>query len=722
MRYGTRRMQGMLVLLMLLAASTASAQLYASGGPDTEQLLDASLEDLLNAVITVTSKKAERASDAPGIVTTYQEEEIRRFGYYTIAELANLTSGYSATRTPETNRGLETRGSIASLNEKHLVLLDGMPINHARNNTALVQEELPLLFARSVEYLRGPASSLYGVGAFNGVVSITPRSPTRDGAEVEALATLGLDNWGDNFYREGSTRSTPFARNRSGALALNRRLLAHGMYRTEYSDFVVSAGYQGNEARLQTTGEESQNLYRDQQDARFLYVSERVRKGWFEGFGIGFLHMARENGYGASWAGDSNVANRHLYESTIPYLRLRRDLSDTVRFNAYTKMQLAREAGHQANDAGWWADAGRVGTFGYDVYTSELEGLSELSWSAYQGNGFLESVDLITGLTYQVRWQMPSKSWTLDSNSDGPVRLFDGKSHTYSAYSQLGMRADVLAGLLFTAGARLDYGTLAGRDYVNISPRVSLVQKLDDTYSIKAMYGTALKAPGIDAYSHNLEKQPLLDAYNAANADTLSISDIGPEHLQTMEAAINAAFGRFTVTLSGFYNQVDDEIARIAAFDAIDTDFFLNLSGTTTTAGGELEVTARPTDDLNIRANGSYARGRTADDQRIEGAPRAKFNGVLDYTIRQAGGLNAVLVSHVVSGYNPNRLGDPSYKVPDSSLGPTFSLDANLRYPLLDRFWVGAQVLRLIATQRYAPDGLTPMLPRSVLLTLSLVP
>ncbi len=722
MPHGTRLAQGLLALLMLLEVSSASAQLYATEGADPEGLMDASLEDLLNAVITVTSKKAERASDAPGIVTSYREEEIRRLGYYTVADLANITSGYSTTRTPEANVGLETRGSIASLNEKHLVLLDGMPINHARNNTALVQEELPLLFARSLEYLRGPASSLYGVGAFNGVVSITPRSPTRDGAEVEALATLGLDNFGDNLYREGSTRSTPFARNHRGALALNRRLLAHGMYRTEYSDFVISAGYQSNEARLAATGAELQNLYRDQQDTRFVYVSERVRKGWFEGLGIGLLHMARENGYGESWSGASQVSNRHLYESTIPHLRLRRDLSETVRLNAYAKMQLAREAGQQANDAGWWADTGTIGTFGYDVYAMEVEGLSELSWSAYQGRGFLQSVDFLSGVTYQVRWQMPSKSWTLASNSEGAVGLFDEKSHTYSAYAQLGMHADVLAGLLFTGGARLDYGTLAGRDYVNVSPRVSVVQKLDDTYSVKVMYGTALKAPGIDAYSHNGEKQPLLDEYNATSGDTLAVSALEPERLQTFEAAINARFARFTLALSGFYNEVDDEIARIVPFEPVDTDFFVNLPGTTTTAGGEVEITASATDSLNIRANGSYSRGRTADAQKIEGAPRAKLNGVLDYTMSWAGGLNGVLVSHVVSGYNSNRLGDPTYSVRERSLGPTFSLDLNLRYPLHDRFWVGVQALRLLATQRYAPDGQTPLFPRSVLLTLSMVP
>lgn len=102
--------------IALCVCSTATAQLYVTEQPEVEELQrealedlrKASLEDLLNAVITVSSKKVERASDAPGVVTVYQQDEIRRLGYYTVADLASITSGYSASRRPSADILLES--------------------------------------------------------------------------------------------------------------------------------------------------------------------------------------------------------------------------------------------------------------------------------------------------------------------------------------------------------------------------------------------------------------------------------------------------------------------------------------------------------------------------------------------------------------------------------------------------------------------------------------
>jgi hypothetical protein len=41
-----------------------------------------------------------------------------------------------------------------------------------RHNLGDDEEVLPLLFAKQVEFLRGPASALYGVGAFSGVINV----------------------------------------------------------------------------------------------------------------------------------------------------------------------------------------------------------------------------------------------------------------------------------------------------------------------------------------------------------------------------------------------------------------------------------------------------------------------------------------------------------------------------------------------------------------------
>jgi outer membrane receptor for ferrienterochelin and colicins len=143
------------------------------------------------------SKMNESVAHAPSAVTSFSAKDIRSFGYYTLADLANVTPGYSS-YTIFGERVFETRGQKAGSfnNNKHLLFIDGIPVNHARAYKANTEEELPLLFAKNVEFLRGPASALYGVSAFYGVVSVNSQDLETNGTQFEQKASLG--NMDDN--------------------------------------------------------------------------------------------------------------------------------------------------------------------------------------------------------------------------------------------------------------------------------------------------------------------------------------------------------------------------------------------------------------------------------------------------------------------------------------------------------------------------------------------
>ena len=72
-------------------------------------IYDIDLEGLLNMTITVASKKEEKASDAPGMVTSYSSKDIENYGYYNLSDLASITSGYS-NFTAFGEKMFETRG------------------------------------------------------------------------------------------------------------------------------------------------------------------------------------------------------------------------------------------------------------------------------------------------------------------------------------------------------------------------------------------------------------------------------------------------------------------------------------------------------------------------------------------------------------------------------------------------------------------------------------
>ncbi len=131
-------MKGIIVIFNLLCATVLLGQ------ADTSNIEALSLQDLVNLNITVASKTSEKISDAPGVITAYDANDVERYGYYTIKDLSNITSGYSSfSAFGETN--LETRGKKAgSWNvSKHLLLVDGIPVNHARANSAPLEYQIP---------------------------------------------------------------------------------------------------------------------------------------------------------------------------------------------------------------------------------------------------------------------------------------------------------------------------------------------------------------------------------------------------------------------------------------------------------------------------------------------------------------------------------------------------------------------------------------------------
>src|SRR6266540_2684291 len=173
---------------------------------DAEEL---ALAALLNMNATVATKEAATVSRSPGMVTVYGEQDIRRLGYYTLADLADVTVGYSG-YLQYGEKVFETRGQKAGSfnNNKHLVLIDGIPVNHGRGNKAMIDENFPLFFANRVEFLKGPASALYGTGAFFGVVNVVPKELEDRGFRVEWRAGLGSNEGekrvlGQGMYRDG---------------------------------------------------------------------------------------------------------------------------------------------------------------------------------------------------------------------------------------------------------------------------------------------------------------------------------------------------------------------------------------------------------------------------------------------------------------------------------------------------------------------------------------
>ena len=159
----------------------------------TEDFSDLSLEELVKIKIpTVTgaSKYAQKATRAPSAVSVISGEEIKQFGYITLIDVLRSVGGLYVTNN-RTYHFLGMRGFSrpGDFNSRVLVMIDGHRMNDGVFNQDSIEGVFPLdvdLIDR-IEIIRGPGSSLYGTGAFFGVINvISKRGKDMNGAEIAA--------------------------------------------------------------------------------------------------------------------------------------------------------------------------------------------------------------------------------------------------------------------------------------------------------------------------------------------------------------------------------------------------------------------------------------------------------------------------------------------------------------------------------------------------------
>ena len=178
-------------LLLVLLAFTSNAQEQADAP------LDLTLEELMNIEVVTASQTAQKVGDAPATIYVVTQEQIIDRGYANLEELLEDIPEIEIQRksVSEYSNYYSFRG--ISGNEKFMILLNGIRINSMAGTPHAVANNYSIANANRVEVILGPASALYGVDAFSGIINII----TRTGAEIsgaEANLSYGSFNSTDN--------------------------------------------------------------------------------------------------------------------------------------------------------------------------------------------------------------------------------------------------------------------------------------------------------------------------------------------------------------------------------------------------------------------------------------------------------------------------------------------------------------------------------------------
>jgi outer membrane receptor protein involved in Fe transport len=160
---------------------------------DTEALAGLSLEELLTLEVTTVGRRAQRVSDAPGVVSVITREEIDAYGANSLRDvLLRAAHFYPIPNFITGGAALGVRGDTPFAGNHILYLIDGRPIRSGLNGSGheIVLNTFPVSRIERIEVVRGPGSVLYGSTAYTGVVNIITRKQS-DGVSADVRLAGG---------------------------------------------------------------------------------------------------------------------------------------------------------------------------------------------------------------------------------------------------------------------------------------------------------------------------------------------------------------------------------------------------------------------------------------------------------------------------------------------------------------------------------------------------
>jgi outer membrane receptor for ferrienterochelin and colicins len=580
----------------------------------------------------------------------------------------------------------ETRGQKAGSfdNNKHLVYVNGIPVNHARNYKAPADHELPLFFAERVEFLKGPASALYGTSSFFGVINVVPKELKQPGTLLETRVSAG-------------TRDQEM------------QLMSNGYYTNSVGRGALSVGYYGKAASRDYAGTTDNTKYRnyDDQKSVFVNVSHTLTASALEGLTLGLIYMRKDGSLGEHWNGTlSHPLNDLTWETLIPYLKFERAITDRLTSSSYLLWNRGRERGGfitfsddgSASDIDMYAGTGGVYAM-YDAQIDDIQGQTELRYDVHVNDDY--ATELIVGVNIDTRQQDDAPDTVAYGFSADPPAPYtydvafargSDRYNIYSVYAQLRQEAPFLSGTILTLGARYDHGDSPTQTYDQVSPRAGVVQRLTDNLNLRVFYAEALRAPGLKEIELNREAMRSLAAMNRND----NVGDVTAETIRSVEGGPVWVSDTFVASATAFYNQTQDALGGSQLPGGINIQ--VNTKGETTAYGGEVELQVMPISSLRLIANYATAKAeleQPGPDPEIVDVPLHKINGAIQYLAAAPIDLKAALVARWVTGYR--------------AVGPDvdgrFALDLNLVKELPAGFALWAQLRNLTNDRTKLPKG-----------------
>jgi iron complex outermembrane receptor protein len=171
-------------------------------------LMDMSLEALMDIEITSAAKKTQKKSEAAAAIFVITNDDLRRWGVMNIPDALRRVPGLQVARIDAGKWAITARGFNSRFANKLLVMIDGRSVyTPLFAGVYWEANEVMLEDVERIEVIRGPGGTLWGANAVNGVINIITRS-ARDTHGTLVSTGAGNEERGFASLRYGNTTDT----------------------------------------------------------------------------------------------------------------------------------------------------------------------------------------------------------------------------------------------------------------------------------------------------------------------------------------------------------------------------------------------------------------------------------------------------------------------------------------------------------------------------------
>ena len=554
--------------VLWLAASTARAQTDLPLDPIAPDQTKPTEAELFLEIPSVygAAKYDQKVNEAPAAVIIITAEQIRKYGYRTLAQILDSAPGLFTNNDRNYGylgiRGFNRPGDYTS---RILLLIDNHRLNDAVFDSGGVGTEAPIdvdLIDR-IEIIKGPGSSLYGTNALFGVVNvITKRGRDIKGAEVSGEASSfntyrSRLSYGNKFsngvemlvsgsfsdsegHRELSYPA--FASTNNGiAKDADRDNLYYYSGKVSYADFTLLGGHQWRKKNVPTAA--FGTVFGDN---RFNTVDERT-----------YLDLV----YQHEFVNQLNVKARLYYDRYYYHAHLPYDYAgtDTPPFTI----------NKDSSQSDWWG--------------AELSVTKRL----------FDRHKVTIGTEYRDQFRLNQSN--ADLPPAAPATYLDDRRRSSIIAAYLQDEWAIMDHLVLNVGVRHDqYSTFGG----TTNPRAALIATWDKT-TVKLLYGQAFRAP------NSFEQFSVAATTNKANPN------IKPEKIKTYELVVEQYLGDHLRALASLYQY---DISGLISQTTDPTDGLLFYSNVDNITARGVELTMEGKGATGLEGRLSYALQTTHND------------------------------------------------------------------------------------------------------------